>query len=94
MKNESLLYVYFSEKLKEDVTLNFTYYFEGFGLANTEKYKGIVKPLPAVTMAANTTKVTVALTATHVGRVAIGLSSSDKQLDRRVEMCVSLRVCL
>ena len=82
MKNNPLLCAYFSEKLKKDVTLNFTYYFEGFGLANTEEYKGIVQPLPAVTMAANTTKVTVTLAATHVGRVAIGLSSSDERLER------------
>ena len=33
-------------------------------------------------MAANKTKVTVTLTATHVGRVAIGLSSSDERLER------------
>ena len=81
-ENESLLYIYFSEKLKEDVTLNFTYYFEGLRLANTEEYKEVVKPLPSVTIAANTTKVTVTLTATHVGRVAIGLSSSYERLER------------
>ena len=78
LKNDLLLYAYFSEKLKEDVTLNFTYYFEGFGLANMEEYKEVVKPLPAATMASNSTMVTVTLTATHVGHVAIGLSSSDK----------------
>ena len=82
MRKPILVYVYFSEKLKEDVTLNFTYYFDGFVLANTEKYKEVVKPLPAVTMTANTTKVIVTLTASHVGRVAIGLSSSDEQLER------------
>ena len=82
MKNYPLLYAYCSEKLKEDVTLSFTYYFEGFGLANTEEYKEVVKPLPTVTMAANTAKVTVTLTAIHVGRVAIGLSSSDERLER------------
>ena len=77
-----MVYAYFSEKLKEDVTLNFTYYFEWIGLANTEEYKQVVKPLPAVTMAANTTKANLTLTATHVGRVAIGLSSSDERLER------------
>ena len=77
-----MVYAYFSEKLKEDVTLNFTYYFEGIGLANTEEYKQVVKPLPAVTMAANTTKANLTLTATHVGRVAIGLSRSDERLER------------
>ena len=73
---------YFSEKLKEDVTFKFTYYFEGFGLANTEEYIEVVKPLLTVTVPANTTEVNVTLTATHVGRVAIGLSSSDGQLER------------
>ena len=75
-----MLYAYFSEKLKEDVILNFT--FKGSVLANTEEYKELVKSLPAVTMEANTTKVTVTLTATHVGLVAIGLSSSDERLER------------
>ena len=84
-----MFYAYFSEKLKEDVILNFT--FKGSVLANTEKYKEVVKPLPAVTMTANTTKVTVTLTATHVGRVAIGLSSSDERLERwpqeKIQFC-------
>ena len=74
----------YSQELDHSASLDFTYYFEGFGLSNKEEYKHIVAPLSAVTFPAKTSRVTVTLRASHVGRVAIGLNSSNQDLERYV----------
>ncbi len=78
LKTEMRLFC--SESLNRSATLRFTYDLGGSGPKYEEpRGHGIVKEIPDITVTANQTVATVAVTGVHAGSLIVGVNSSDDQ---------------